>query len=73
MHRCFCLKQAYGYDDHGLSEQWMKNYIGESSFTADAAAGGGASASQEGDGSSQQKTASVVGQLSDEASRSQVI
>lgn len=29
--------QAYGYDDHGISELWMQNYMGEGSAAQDAA------------------------------------
>lgn len=32
----FCSSQAYGYDDHGISELWMQNYMGEASTAQDA-------------------------------------
>lgn len=52
--------QAYGYDDHGISELWMQTYMGESS----------AGVAQD-QAAASQKAGSGSGQLSDEAIRSQ--
>ena len=53
------MLQAYGYDDHGISEMWMQTYMGEAS-----------SEPQEGSTASAQKAG--VGQLGDQAIRVQV-
>lgn len=47
----------YGYDDHGISELWMQNYMGEGSAAQDA----------------ESRNAAGSGQLSDQAIRSQVL
>lgn len=60
--------QAYGYDDHGISERWMQTYIGKSAASDPSENGntnsGGVSGSN-GNGNSQA--------LCDEASRMQVM
>lgn len=62
---CFAV-QAYTFNDHGISEQWMQTYVGKTSTSADAGdsstSNGNSNVSDNGSGPA----------LSDEASHTQV-
>lgn len=68
------ITQAYNYNDHGISEQWMQTYVGKGKTSAEAEAGdpntGGNNSNSNSSGSVSDNTGGPA--LSDEASRTQV-
>lgn len=73
----FFQPQAYNYNDHGISEQWMQTFVGKTSAEAEAGDSntGGRNSNSDSNSTSDSGRTTDNGScpaLSDEASRTQV-